>query len=126
MKGILLYGIYFVLSMFLAPFSEMIPAFQQTIEVFVAVYIFLIIVGNLTSGTIFHCFLNIAKALFVILYIFFSLSSGVIDITFQDVNLIVDLRLFLIIAMLLSLVGFAKSILQTMNFLNEKTDHSHI
>jgi len=32
----------------------------------------------------------------------------------------VDIRLFLMVAILLSLLGFAKSVLQAINFLNEK------
>jgi len=126
LKGVVFYAIYFVLSMFLTSISETVPGFRQMVETFVMVYIFLIIVEELTSGTVFQHFFNAAKALFVILYLIFSLKSGIMGITFQNVNLIVDLRLFLIIAMLLSLLGFAKSILQTINFLNEKTDHSHI
>ncbi|MDI6848015.1 MAG: hypothetical protein QMD23_07840 [Candidatus Bathyarchaeia archaeon] len=126
LKGVFFYAIYFVLSMFLAPISEIVPGFQRMVETFVMVYIFLIIVGELTSGTIFQHFLNAAKALFVILYLILSLKGGIMGITFQNINLIVDLRLFLIIAMLLSLLGFAKSILQAINFLNEKTEYSHI
>ncbi|MDI6904658.1 MAG: hypothetical protein QMD13_04105 [Candidatus Bathyarchaeia archaeon] len=126
LKGVFFYAIYFVLSMFLAPISEIVPGFQRMVETFVMVYIFLIIVGELTSGTIFQHFLNAAKALFVILYLILSFKGGIMGITFQNINLIVDLRLFLIIAMLLSLLGFAKSILQAINFLNEKTEYSHI
>ena len=125
-KGVVFYGIYFVLSMFLAPVSEMIPGFQQTIEIFVMVYIFLMIVGELTSGTIFHHFFSAAKALFVIIYLIFSLHGGIVGITVQNVNLIVDLRLFLVVAMLLGLLGFAKSVLQAINFLNEKAEPPYI
>ena len=125
-KGIIFYGIYFVLSMFLAPVSEIVPGFQQTIEIFVMVYIFLMIVGELTSGTIFHHFFNGVKALFVILYLITSLKGGIVGTTFQNVNLIVDLRLFLAVAMLLGLLGFAKSVLQAINFLNEKAEPTYI
>jgi len=121
-KGVLLYGIYFVLSMFLPPVSEMIPGFQQVIEIFVMVYIILATFAELTSDTIFQYFFNTAKALFVILYVIFSFKSGVIGVTFQNVNLIIDLRSFLVIAMLLSLLGLAKSMLQAINFLNAKAE----
>ncbi|MCK4482368.1 hypothetical protein KAU55_04020 [Candidatus Bathyarchaeota archaeon] len=124
-KGILFYGIYFVLSIFLAPISEIVPSFQQTIEIFVIVYIFLMVIGELTSGTIFHHFFNAAKALFVILYLIFSLKGGILSMTVQNVNLIVDLRLFLVVAMLLGLLGFAKSVLQAINFMSEKAEHVH-
>jgi hypothetical protein len=125
-KGILFYGIYFVLWMFLAPISEIVPGFQQMIETFVMVYILLMIVGELASGTIFQYFFNVAKALFVIGYLIFSLKGGIFGLTFQDVSLVVDLRLFLAIAMLLGLLGLAKSVLQAINYMNEKAEYTRI
>jgi hypothetical protein len=125
-KGILFYGIYFVLWMFVAPISEMIPGFQQMIETFVMVYILLIIVGELTSGTIFQYFFNVANALFVIGYLVFSLKGGIFGLTFQNVSLMVDLRLFLVIAMLPSLLGLAKSVFQAINYMNEKAEYTNI
>ena len=122
-KGILFYGIYFVLWMFVAPISEMVPSFQQMIETFVMVYVLLIIIGELTSGTIFQYFFNVAKALFVIGYLIFSLKGGIFGLTFQNVSLMVDLRLFLVIAMLLGLLGLAKSVLQAINYMNEKAEY---
>jgi hypothetical protein len=125
-KGILFYAIYFVLWMFLAPISDMVPGLQQMIETFVMVYILLMIVGELVSGTIFQYFFNVAKALFVIGYLIFSLNGGIFGLTFQNVSLMVDLRLFLAIAMLLSLLGLAKSVLQAINYMNEKAEYTRI
>lgn len=122
-KGLIFYVIYLVLSMFLAPVSETVPNIQQIVEIFVVVYICLMIIGELTSGTIFQHFFNAAKALFTILYLALSLNGGIVGITVQDVNLAVDLRLFLAVAMLLGLLGLAKSVLQAINFLNQKTEH---
>ena len=119
-KAALLYGVYFALSMFLAPISDVVPGFQQMVETFVTVYLFLIILGEITSGTVFQHFFGAAKALFVILYLIFSLNGGVITLYFQGAQLMVDIRLFLMVAILLSLLGFAKSVLQAINFLNEK------
>ena len=126
MKGILLYGVYFILSMFLASISEMVPGFQQIVETFVMVYIILTTFAELVSETIFQHFFNMAKALFVILYLVFSLKSGVMGITFQNVNLIIDLRSFLVAVMLLSLLGLAKSMFQAIDFLNAKADALHV
>ncbi len=120
-KAALLYGVYFVLSMFLAPISDVVPGFQQMVETFVTVYLFLMILGEIMSGTVFQHFFGAAKALFVILYLIFSLNGGVITLYFQGAQLMVDIRLFLMVAILLSLLGFAKSVLQAINFLNEKT-----
>jgi len=120
LKGVLFYGVYFVLWMLLAPIPDIVPGFRQTVETFVMIYVFLIIFGELTSGTVFQHFFNVAKTLFVIGYLIFSLKSGILGVTFQNVRLTVDLRLFLIIAMLLGLLGFAKSLLQAISFLNQK------
>ena len=108
--------------MFLASISEIVPGFQQMVETFVMVYILLIIIGELTSGTIFQYFFNVAKALFVIGYLIFSLKGGIFGLTFQNVSLMVDLRLFLVIAMLLSLLGLAKSVFQAINYMSEKAE----
>jgi hypothetical protein len=125
-KGILFYSIYFLLWMLVAPISEIVPGFQQMVETFVTVYICLMIVGELTSGTIFQHFFNIAKALFVIGYLAFSLKGGIFGLTFQNVSLIVDLRLFLTVATVLSLLGLAKSVFQAINYVNEKAEYTSI
>jgi hypothetical protein len=126
-KAILLYALYFVLwTMFLAPVAGIVPGLQQMIETFIVVYIVLMIVGELTSGTVFEYFFHAARALFVISFLILSLNGGTIGGTFQDVNLIIDLRLFLAFAVLLSLLGFARSVLQAISFLNERTEQPHM
>jgi hypothetical protein len=119
-KGVIFYIVYFVLSIFLAPISELVPGFKEAIEIIAMVYISLMIVGELTSGTIFQHFFNVAKELFVIGCLILSLESGVVSVTYQQIKLTVDLRLFLIIAIFLGLLGLSKSLLQTIDFLNEK------
>jgi uncharacterized ion transporter superfamily protein YfcC len=121
-KATILYVAYFIVSGFLAPVSELIPGFHQMIETFVIVYILLMIIGDLTSGTIFQHFFNAARALFVMAYLIMSLNGGLYGVTFENVNLMVDLRLFLVVAMLLSLLGLAKSVLQAISFMNEKAE----
>ena len=121
-KGILFYIIYFVLSQLLAPVSTLVPGLQQMIETFFIVYVVLMIVGNLTSGTIYQHFFNAAKALFVIGYMLFSLGGGVFGTSLENVSLMVDLRMFLVIAVLLSLLGLAKTVLQAINYMSEKAE----
>jgi hypothetical protein len=125
-KGVLIYAIYFILWMLIAPILQTIPGLQQMIETFVTAYIIFIIVEELTSGTIYHCFFNVAKALFVIGYLISTFKGGIFSIAFQNINLIVDLRLVLAIATLLGLLGLAKSMLQTINYVNEKAEYAHI
>jgi hypothetical protein len=84
------------------------------------------VIGDLTSGTIFQYFFNAARALFVICYLIFSLNGGIFGITVQNISLSIDLRLFLTIATLLSLLGFAKSILQAVDYLNTRAEYKTI
>lgn len=119
-KGILVYILYFVLSLFLAPFMEMVPTLQQSIEAFVTLYLILMVIGDFMADTIYHYFFGAGKSLFVIFYLILSLKSGVVSTSFGSMNLLVDLRLFLVIAMLLSLLGLARSVFQAINFMNEK------
>nr|ADP09471.1 hypothetical protein E48-1C_26 [uncultured marine crenarchaeote E48-1C] len=121
-KAIIVYGIYFILLSFLAPVSELVPGFQQTVETFVIVYILIMIIGELSAGTIYHHFFNAAKALFVIIYLIFSLKGGTVAMSLENFNLVADLRFFLIIAMFLSSIGLAKSVLQAIDFLNKKAE----
>lgn len=121
-KGVIIYVFYFVLSLFLAPLSEFVPGFQQTIETFVTVYIILVIVAELTSGSILQHFFNGAKALFVIACIIVWLGTGTFSLTFQNLDFVVDIRVFLTIAMMLSLLGLANSVLQTIDHVNEKAE----
>ncbi|MEM3536225.1 MAG: hypothetical protein QXF44_00455 [Candidatus Bathyarchaeia archaeon] len=125
-KGLLFYAVYFILWTFLAPLSQIIPGLQQTVEIFVAAYIALIIIGELVSGTIFQYFFNAAKALFVICYLILSLKGGIFSITYKNVNLAVDLRIFLVVVTLLSLLGFAKSMLQAIDYLNNNVENTHL
>jgi hypothetical protein len=122
-KGIIFYVIYLLIWNVLAPISEFIPGFQLMIETFVMVYIVLMIVGDLASGTIYQYFFNVAKALFVIGYLILSLGGGIFGVTFESVRLMVDLRFFLAIAMLLGLLGLGKSVLQAVNFMSEKAEY---
>jgi len=125
-KAIIFYVIYLFLWSFLAPVSEFVPGLQQMIEAFVMVYIVLMIVADISSGTIFQYFFNVAKALFVIGYLIISLGGGIFGVTFESVNLMVDLRFFLAIATLLGLLGLAKSVLQAVNYMSEKAEYGQV
>jgi hypothetical protein len=92
------------------------------IETFFIIYTVLMIIGNLTSGTIYQHFFNAAKALFVIGYLLFSLGGGVFSAYFENISLIMNLRMFLVIAVLLSLLGLARTVLQAINYMSEKAE----
>lgn len=121
-KVVIVGVIYLLLSRILGQVSALIPGLQGMITTFVIVYIALMVVCDLTSGLIIQHFFNGAKSLFVIAYFIFSLNSGILDYTFGNVNLMIDIRVFLILAMLFGLLGLAKSIIQAIDHVNEKLE----
>jgi len=126
-KGIIVYLLYFIIwTIFLAPLAFLAPNLQEIIETFLAIYIVLMVIGEFTSGTIFQHFFEVARALFVIGYLLFSLKGGVISLTYQEISLTINLNLFLMFAILLSLLGLIKSVLQAINYLAEKTDNNSL
>ena len=78
--GSVLYAVYVILWQRLGPMFMSLPGFQQMIEAFVVTYIVLLVGSILTSGTIYQYFFSVAKALFVIGYVLFSLKTGVFEL----------------------------------------------
>ena len=125
-KAVLFFAVYLVLWQFIAPVSQFVPGLQQMVEAFVTVYICLMIIGDLTAGTIYQHFFNAAKSLFLIAYLMLSLGGGVFSLDIENVSLMIDLRFVLMISMLLGLLGFTKSVLQAITFMSEKAEPKSI
>ena len=122
LKAVLVYLLYFFTMPLVAPLFGLIPGFTETIEIFVTVYIVLMILSDLTAHTIFQYFFNTARALFMIAYIILQLGNGIISLNVENFSLTMNLTMFYTIAALLSLLGLAKSVLQAINFLNERAE----
>lgn len=118
--------VYIILTRLLEPISTFIPGLPQMIETFVIVYIALMVIGDLTSGTIFQHVFSTAKALFVMAYLILALNTGILEYSYGNVDLIIDLRLFLVVVMLLELLGLAKSLVQAINYVSEKAELTRI
>jgi hypothetical protein len=124
LKAILVYLLYFFLAPMLAPLLGLIPGIVESIEAFVAVYIVLMILGDLTERTVFQYFFSTARALFFMAYLLLSMDNGVISTTYENFSLTVNLTLFYTIAVTLSLLGFASSILQAINFMSQRAEET--
>jgi hypothetical protein len=123
-KAALVYVIYFLLAPLLVPLLELVPGLAGTIESFVIFYNLLMIMGDLTERTIFQYFFSTARSLFVIAYLIISLGDGIINVDYENFSLSVNLTMFYTFAVVLSLLGFARSVLQAINFLNERVETS--
>ena len=123
-KAILVYLLYFFVSPMVAPLLGLIPGFMESIEAFVIVFIVLMLLSDLTERTIFQCFFNTARALFFVGYLLFYMGDGVFNASYENFSLTVNLTVFYTVAVLLSLLGFARSILQAINFMHERAEAS--
>jgi hypothetical protein len=123
-KAILVYLVYFFVAPMVAPFLGLVPGFMESLEAFVIVYVVLMLLSDLTERTIFQCFFNTARALFFVGYLLFSMGDGVFSASYESFSLTVNLTLFYTVAVLLSLLGFARSILQAINFMHERAEAS--
>jgi hypothetical protein len=124
LKAVLVYLLYFFLAPLFAPIFKLVPGFMGTIETIVVVFIVLMVLGDLTERTIFQCFFSTARSLFVVAYLILSLGDGIINVGFENFSLTVNLTMLYTIAVLLSLLGLARSVLQAINFMNERAESS--
>ncbi len=122
-KATLVYLIYFVLSPYLFALSSFVPGLAESVELFVVVTIVLMVLSDLTAGTVYQHFLNVGRALFMIAYMVFALGDGVLNIAYESFNLTVDLTTFYLIAASLGLLGLAVSVMQAINFMSERAEN---
>lgn len=101
---------------------EIFSSYEQLLPVFVAIILFFVVASELTSGTIFQHGFNIGKALILMIFIVYALEGGIISIDIMNMHLLADLRVYLAMLLTIDLLGLAKSVLQAINFLSEKTE----
>lgn len=122
LKSLVFYMAYLFVWSFFAHFESYVPGLGRTVENFVTVYVLLGFFGDLVAETVFQHFFSVAKALFVVGYLTLTLNGGILNLNYMGVSLTVDLRLFLAAAVLLSLLGLARSMLQAINYANKRSE----
>lgn len=122
MKSIVFYIAYLLVWSFFSTFEGYVHGLRQTVENFVIIYISLGFFSDLVSDTIFQQFFNVARAIFVMGYLTLALNGGILNLTYMDIALTIDLRLFLMVAVMLSLLGLARSMLQAINYAHKKAE----
>ena len=122
LKVIIIYLIYTLVTPMLAPIMEMVPYLMESIESFVIFFVVLMFLSDLTQDTIYQHFFNTARHLYIIGYLLLSMGDGVMSLSYESLSLTVNLTIFYTIAVLLSLLGLARSILQAIEFMGRKAE----
>ena len=110
-----------------SPFG--IPSEYTTLlYVFSAIVVFFTVVTELFSGTILRHAFCVGRAIVLIVYFVYALNGGIFVSTFQIpgqqqvLRIFANLRAFLALLIFINLLGFAKGMLQAINFLSGRAD----
>lgn len=120
-KTVMVYFLFSVISMLMSSF-EGFYRYQASSTIFIAVYIVFIFVIELSRGTVFQHVCSIANSLIIVIYFAHVMSQGMINMGIAGFNLTIDLRFFLSIFVLGGILGFARTMLQLLNWMNEKEE----
>ncbi len=120
-KTAIVYFLFIIFSAFIIPFEGFYD-YQALFTALVSLYLFFVFIIELTHGTVFQHIFGIANSLMIVLYFAYVLNTGIINVTIEQINLMVDLRFFLALFVLGGLLGFAKSILKLLNLMNEREE----
>ena len=123
LKAILIYVIYVLVTPMLAPLAELVPDLMSSIESFALIFVALMFLSDLTQDTIFQYFFNTARQIYIIGYLLLSMGNGVMSLSYDNLSLTVNLTIFYGIAVLLSLLGLARSILQAIDYMGKKAEN---
>ncbi|MCW3985413.1 MAG: hypothetical protein NWE91_03255 [Candidatus Bathyarchaeota archaeon] len=115
------YILFFVLSELLIPFKG-IYSYQTGFTALIVLFLIFTFFIELAKGTIVQHVFSIANSLMIVFYFVCILDAGIINVTIEQVDLMVDLRFFLSIFILGGVLSFAKSMLQLVNWMNEKEE----
>jgi len=120
-KTAITYLLYVVFSSFLIPFEGFYD-YQALFTALIVLFLFFVFVIELAHGTVFQHIFSIANSLMMVLYFSYVLNTGIINVNIEQTNLMVDLRFFLAILVLGSMLGFAKNMLKLLNWMNEREE----
>jgi hypothetical protein len=126
-KTVLACVLYVVLVVLLAPVSDLVAGFAETMQTFFIVYVVLMIVGEFAERTIFQPILNGARAVFVLFYVVLALGDSVIIVTSESATLTLNMSLVFTVVVALCLIGVASAALEAVSFLSERAEReSHM
>ena len=120
-KTAIVYIFFIIFSGFTNPFEGFYDH-KLLFSAFVVLYMVFIFANELVRGTIFQHIISIAQSLIIVIYFSYILNTGIINFAIEQINLMIDLRFFLAIFVLGGLLGFAKSMLCLLNWINEREE----
>jgi len=109
-------------------FASLLSEYMTLIYAFSAIVVFFTVVREFFSGTILQHVFTISGALVMIMFFAYALNGGVFTSAFpipgqqQVIHIFADLRAFLAMLIFVNLLGFARGMLEAIDFLSEKVE----
>jgi hypothetical protein len=120
-KTALICVVFHLLTSLMLPL-ESFSTYPTSLSGFFAVFLAFIFIIELTKGTIYQYIFSVANALFVVFYFAYVLNVGTIRLSVEQVVMTIDLSFFLAVLVLGGVIGFAKSLLQLLGWMNEREE----
>ncbi len=117
----LVYVVFHLLTWLMLPL-ESFYTYPTSLSGFFAVFLAFIFIIELTKGTIYQHIFSVANALFVVFYFTYVLSVGTINFSVEQMVMTIDLSFFVAVLVLGGVIGFAKSLLQLLGWMNEREE----
>lgn len=118
-KTALIYVVFHLLTAFMLPLKELYT-YSTSLPMFFAVFLAFMFLIELTKGTVYHHIFSIANALFVVFYLARISNTGTIRLSVERIVMTIDLSFFLAVFLLGGVIGFAKSLLHLLGWMNER------
>lgn len=125
-KGVIGVLILVTISELTASLAEVLPDYDLTFSTFALIFLVFIIISQLLSGTIFKHVFNVFSALFLVWYLLYTFTASVLAINLGNIILTVNLRAILSVVIMLSLVGFAKALIELVNYIVENINAENL
>jgi len=113
--------VYF-LSTLMSPIQPFFPWYEPLTNIFVAVFIFFLVVGVFSSGTVFQYVFGIVRMLVLMVFFICVLNGGIITLTVEGTSIMLDVTVVLAMLVLVCLLGIAKNVVQAIDFVSGKAE----
>jgi len=116
----------YFLSTLISPIQPFFPWYEPLTNIFAAVFIFFLVVGVFSSGTVFQYVFGVARTLVLMVFFICVLNGGIITLTVPvegaSVNVMFDVTVVLAMLILVCLLGIAKNVVQAIDFVSGKAE----
>jgi hypothetical protein len=120
-KTVIIYFIFEIITGFMGSF-ESFQDYQMVSNAFMVLYVFFIFATELARGTIFQHVFAVANSMMFILYFANILNTSAFSFAVEQIQLMIDLRFFLGIFVVGSILGLAKNMLGFILWMHEREE----